>query len=287
MRAWGTRVPLRSRPWARYRAGMTAPLVLLGSGYTLTRLALVEARAGREVWAATRDSERRAELARAGVRVGLLDDVLLQTEGAHVVLSVPPDAGLDARLEEALKQRPPSRLVYLSSTGVYGVARGEVDEDTPVDPSTPSARGRLDAEARFRPLGATVLRIAGIYGPGRGVHSRLLAGTWRLPEGGGGRISRVHVDDLVEALRVALERGEPGAVYCVADERPATQRETATWLCQRLGLPLPPTVPLASLHESLRGDRSVRNARLKHLGWRLKYPDFESGFAAVLAAEGR
>lgn len=278
---------MRPDPRARYPTGMTVPLVLLGSGYTLTRLALSEARAGRDVWAATRDPERRAELERAGVRVGLLDEVLGRTQGAQVVLSVPPDAGLDAGLEAALRQRPPARLVYLSSTGVYGATRGEVDEDTPVDPATPTARARLEAEERFRPLGATVLRIAGIYGPGRGMHSRLLAGTWRLPEGGGGRISRVHVDDLVEAIRVALARGEPGAVYCVADERPATQRETATWLCQRLGLPLPPTVPLESLHESLRGDRSVRGTRLKHLGWRLKHPDFESGFAAVLAAEGR
>lgn len=265
---------------------MTTPLVLLGSGYTLTRLALLEARAGREVLAATRDVHRREKLERAGVQVGSLDEVLGRTRGAWVVGSVPPDAGLDAKVEDALRQQPPARLVYLSSTGVYGAARGEVNEDTPVDPSTPTARARLEAEARFRPLGATVLRIAGIYGPGRGMHSRLLAGTWRLPEGGGGHICRVHVDDLVEAIRVALEKAPPGAVYCVADDRPATQRETATWLCKRLGLPLPPTVPLASLHETLQGDRFVRNTRLKELGWRLKYPDFESGFAAVLAAEG-
>jgi nucleoside-diphosphate-sugar epimerase len=266
---------------------MTVPLVLLGSGYTLTRLALQEAGAGRTVLAATRDPERRAELERAGARVGLLEEVLEETRGAHVVHSVPPDAGLDARIEEALRRNPPERCVYLSSTGVYGAARGAVDEDTPVDPSTPTARGRLEAEARFRPLGAVVLRIVGIYGPGRGVHTRLLAGTWRLPEGGGGHISRIHVDDLVAAIRVALERGAPGAVYCVADDRPATQRETGSWLCQRLGLPLPPTVPLASLHESLRGDRAVRNARLKALGWRPRYPDFEAGFSAVLAVEGR
>jgi nucleoside-diphosphate-sugar epimerase len=129
------------------------------------------------------------------------------------------------------------------------------------------------------------LRIAGIYGPGRGMHARLLAGTHRLPEGGGGRISRVHVEDLVEAIHVALERGEPGSVYCVADDRAATQAQTAAWLCERLGLPLPPTVPLASLHESLRGDRFVKNARLKALGWRPRYPDYTVGFTAVLDAE--
>ncbi len=265
---------------------MSPPLVLLGSGYTLTRLALARVREGRQVVAATRDAQRRSELERAGSRVCLLEEALAQARGAHVVHSVPPEAGLDARIAEALSQHRPARLVYLSSTGVYGAARGEVDEDTPVEPSTPAGRGRLEAEALFRPLGAVSLRTAGIYGPGRGMHARLLAGTHRLPEGGGGRISRVHVDDLVQAIHVALEHGEPGGVYCVADDRAATQAETAAWLCDRLGLPLPPTVPLASLHETLRGDRFVKNTRLKALGWRPRYPDYTVGFAAVLEIEG-
>jgi len=263
--------------------GMAPPLVLLGSGYTLTRLALAQAREGRVVIAATREASRRSELERAGARVCLLEEALALTEGSHAVHSVPPDAGLDARIAEALALHPPARLVYLSSTGVYGAARGEVDEDTPVDPSTPSARGRIDAESRFRPLGAVVLRIAGIYGPGRGAHSRLLAGTLLLPEGGGGRISRVHVDDLVQAIGVVLERGVPGSVYCVADDRAATQGEIVDWLCSRLGVPPPPTVPLASLHETLRGDRAVKNARLRALGWVPRYPDFESGMSALIS----
>jgi nucleoside-diphosphate-sugar epimerase/RimJ/RimL family protein N-acetyltransferase len=266
---------------------MTPPLVLLGSGYTLTRLAVAEARAGREVLAATRDDARRDELERAGARVTSLEDALSRTAGAHAVISVPPEAGLDTRIAEALARHPPARLVYLSSTGVYGGARGHVDEDTPVDAASPSARGRIEAESRYLPLGAMVLRIAGIYGPGRSTHTRLLAGNVRLPEGGGGRISRVHVDDLVEAIRVVLGQGEPGALYCVADDRPAPQVETVSWLCQRLGLPLPPAVPLDSLHESLRGDRAVSNARLKALGWKPRYPDYVAGFSALLEGEGR
>jgi nucleoside-diphosphate-sugar epimerase len=265
---------------------MAPPLVLLGSGYTLTRLALAQVREGRTVLAATRDEARRSELERAGARVCVLEEALERLEGSHAVHSVPPDAGLDERIAEAVARQPPARLVYLSSTGVYGAARGEVDEDTPVEASSPAGRGRLEAEARFRPLGAVVLRIAGIYGPGRGSHSRLLAGTLRLPEGGGGRISRVHVDDLVEAIRVALERGASGGIYCVADDRAASQGETVAWLCSRLGRPLPPTVPLASLHETLRGDRAVKNSRLKALGWEPRYADFSTGFAAVLEAEG-
>ncbi|WNZ65221.1 hypothetical protein QEG98_17265 [Myxococcus sp. MxC21-1] len=84
---------------------MMPPLVLLGSGYTLTRLAVAEARAGRDVLAATRDAARRAELERAGARVTDLEDALTRTAGAHVVVSVPPDAGLDTRIASALAGR--------------------------------------------------------------------------------------------------------------------------------------------------------------------------------------
>jgi nucleoside-diphosphate-sugar epimerase len=261
------------------------PLVLLGSGYTLTRLAREEARRGRHVVAVTRDPQRREQLAREGVSLLSLEEAMASTRDAHGVISIPPEAGLDGTVAEALRGAPPARLVYLSSTGVYGSTRGHVDEDTPVDPTSPTARGRIEAEALYRQLGGMSLRIAGIYGPGRGLHERLKAGTWKLPEGGGGRISRVHVEDLVEAIRGVLERGTPGATYCVADDRAATQGETVGWLCERLGLPLPPTVPLASLHESLRGDRAVDNGRLKALGWRPRYPDYVAGFSALLDAE--
>ena len=259
-------------------------LVLLGCGYTLTRLALEEARRGRRVLAVTREASRREELSRQGVQLPSLDEAVAASAGAHVVSSIPPDAGLDASLSESLERIGPARLVYLSSTGVYGGARGHVDEDTPVDPTSPTGRGRIEGERLFRRLGGISLRIAGIYGPGRGTLERLRSGAVRLPEGGGGRISRIHVDDLVEAIRVVLERGEPGGTYCVADDRPATQAETVGWLCARMGLPLPPTVPLASLHESLRGDRAISNARLKALGWRPRYPDFVAGFSALLEA---
>ncbi|MCP3059920.1 GNAT family N-acetyltransferase [Myxococcus sp. K38C18041901] len=265
---------------------MTPPLVLLGSGYTLTRLAVGQAQAGREVLATTRDPARREELQRAGVRVASLEDALLQTKGAHGVVSIPPEAGLDVALAQALAAQPPARLMYLSSTGVYGGARGVVDEDTPVDVTWPASLPRLEAESRYLPLGAMVLRIAGIYGPGRGAHSRLLSGNLRLPDKGG-RISRIHVDDLGAAILAVLERGTPGALYCAADDRAAPLEETVTWLSHRLGMRPPPRVPLETLHESLRGDRAISNERLKELGWTPRYPDFVQGFTAVLQEEGR
>lgn len=254
------------------------PLYLLGCGYTLTRLAREEARRGRSVRAVTRDEARREELSREGVQLLSLDEAVASSTGAHVVISIPPEAGLDASLSESLARTGPSRLVYLSSTGVYGGARGHVDEDTPVDSTSPRAQGRIEAEARYRGLGGISLRIAGIYGPGRGLHERIRTGTLRIPESGGGRISRVHVDDLVEAIRVVLERGEPGGTYCVADDRPATQAETAAWLCARLGLPLPPSVPLASLHESLQGGPGHLQCPAEGAGLAAPLPGFHRGF---------
>lgn len=264
---------------------MAPALVLLGCGYTLTRLALAEAGRGRRVLAATRDPARRARLAAAGVELGDLLPLARGARGAHVAVSVPPEAGLDAALAEALAEARPARLAYVSSTGVYGAARGRVDEDTPAHPTTPAGVARLAAEDRYRALGGVVLRAAGIYGPGRGVHRRLAEGTLRVPDDGGGRISRVHVDDLVEALRVALERGEPGGVYAVADGHATPLAQVADLAAARLGLPSAPRAPREALHESLRGDRDVSPARLRALGWVPRYPDYASGLAALLAEE--
>jgi nucleoside-diphosphate-sugar epimerase len=262
----------------------TPPLVLFGCGYTLTRLAL-RSRPARRVLAVTSNAERARGLVARGVEVVGEQEALAASGGAHVVVSVPPEAGRDVALAQALAQHPAERLVYLSSTGVYGAASGEVDEETPTAPSHPAAAGRLAAEALFRPLGAVCLRIAGIYGPFRGLHLRLERGEHRLPEGGVRRISRIHVEDLVSAISTALGRAAPGSLLCVADDAPVPQREVVQWLCERLGLPLPPSVPLEQVSPTLRGDRAVQNARLKALGWRPRYPSYREGFAAVLEEE--
>jgi nucleoside-diphosphate-sugar epimerase len=261
------------------------PLTLLGCGYTLGRLARAEARAGRRVVGTTRDPERARALGGAGVEVLPLEEALARAGGTGVVVSIPPEAGLDARIAARLAEVKPAALVYLSSTGVYGGARGHVDEDTPVDPAAPSGQGRLAAEALYRPQGGVALRVAGIYGPGRGLHQRLLAGTHALPDGGHNRISRIHVDDLGAAIQVALERGGAGSVLCVADDAPVPQREVVAWLCERLGVPLPPSVPAGEVAATLRGDRAVSNARLKALGWTPRYPTYREGFSAALEEE--
>ncbi|MGA9525806.1 MAG: NAD-dependent epimerase/dehydratase family protein [Myxococcaceae bacterium] len=257
-------------------------LVLLGSGYTLTRLARVESTT-RDVLAVTRDPERQASLREAGAQVISLDEALDAAAEEDVVVSIPPEAGLDARIAKRLAQDPPARCVYLSSTGVYGQLKGRVDEDSPVAFDDSRAKPRLEAERLYRSFGGVVLRVAGIYGPGRGIQDRMRAGTWRIPGDGSGHVSRVHVDDLVEAIRVALRRAEPGSVLCVADDGAGTHQELAAFLSEKLGVPIPGSVPLEEVHPSLRGDREIVNARLRALGWRPNFPTFREGYEAVLA----
>lgn len=261
---------------------MTIPLVLVGCGYTLTRLAARE-RSGRPVVASTRDEARRAFLEQHGVEVlgdplGLASAV---TEGAEVVVSIPPAAGLDVPLSDALRRRRPRRLVYVSSTGVYGAAKGRLDEDSPVG-SGPQAEARVRAEGLYRAAGAVILRSAGIYGPGRGLHDRLASGSFRLPGDGSGHVSRVHVEDLVTAIQIGLASAAPGAVLNVADDAPVTLREVVAWLCERLQLPIPESEPLEQAPLTLRGDRMIQNARLKALGWSPRYPSFREGYAELL-----
>jgi len=257
-------------------------VLLLGAGYSLTRWATRGGRAV-QVLASTGNPERQARLRAAGCAVMPLEQALARASmHAATLVSIPPEAGLDARLSAVLDGRP---LVYLSSTAVYGSARGEVSEETPAEPDSGPGVARLAAERLWRQAGARVLRLAGIYGPGRSVLPRLRAGALKLPAEGGGRISRVHVDDLCQALDVVLGQGHPGEVYNVADGSAATQRELVDWLCPRLSLPLPGTVALTSLHRSLQGDRAVSSARLCTLGWTPRYPSFREGYAQLIAEE--
>lgn len=264
---------------------MSNGLLLLGCGYTLSRL-VERGRVRGPLFATTRQPERRAWLEAHGVTVS--DDVLALVRahpGARIVNSVPPEAGLDAALAECLRsqQPPPERFVYLSSTGVYGRASGDVTETTEVDRESAGA-SRIEAEERFRPLGASALRIAGIYGPGRGLHERLRKGDFKLPGNGENVISRIHVDDLCGAIETVLEKGEPGALYNVADDAPVPFRDVVAWLSEKLGVPMPPSIPLESVPSVLRGNRSVRNHALHALGWRPEFPSYREGFTAAMAS---
>jgi nucleoside-diphosphate-sugar epimerase len=289
-----------------------APWVLFGCGYTATRLAR-RLLAGKAQVIATRLTSAGAAVTAAAlgpsVKVVVADlqarDSLaaLIPPGAIVVHSVPPVGPEGAELAEevlvsAAAAAGARRLVYISSSGVYRPAHGAwIDEDFPTEPAGALGRRRLAAETallaatRRRGLEMIALRAVAIYGPRRGVHARIAAGTYRVVGDGSSFISRVHVDDLGSAiLGAALAGRPPRIIYNVADDQPTTAREHADSVAALLGLPPPPSVSpeelSADARDLLGGDRRVSNRRLvEELEVRLAYPTWRDGVAQALAEE--
>lgn len=281
-----------------------ADWAILGCGYVGTRLARALIADGQRVRVAARNVARLAPLGAIGAEVRALDGAKSRAFGPAlygltspvVVYSIPPLGNAPSgepirRAADAAGAVGASRFVYLSSTAVYGeTPDGEVvDEETPVALGDPEAATRIGEEsavelARLAGLHTIVIRLAAIYGPGRGVRERLKAGSYKLIDDGAHHFSRVHVDDIVGILRAAVERAPAGAVYCVGDDRPTTQREYADWLVARLGVAPPPSVPSLASGAPRRAvrNRQVSNARLKReLGYRFRHPTFIEGELAI------
>jgi nucleoside-diphosphate-sugar epimerase len=132
---------------------------------------------------------------------------------------------------------------------------------------------------------ATILRLAGIYGPGRGYWLKQYLNGQATIEGTGGRIlNMVHRDDVVGAILAALQGGRTGEVYNVVDDEPTSQLALYRWLAEQSGGALPPPVPENADSARKRGltNKRVSNRKLKEeLGYQLKYPSFREGYAAL------
>jgi len=191
----------------------------------------------------------------------------------------------------------PVRIVYISTSGVYGDSGGEwVDEETPPNPQTDRARRRLDAEAALRDFGrrhaipVIILRVGDIYGPGRLPLTRLQKGLPVLLEAECGYTNRIHADDLVAILLAAAERGRADNIYNVSDGHPGTMTGYFNAVADALGLPRPPAVTLAEAKEQLSEamlsylseSRRMDNRKLlRDFGITLRYPDLASGLRDI------
>lgn len=177
-------------------------------------------------------------------------------------------------LQRMLDAVQASRILFVSSTAVYGEDAGEwVDEATPPRPAAFNGRVLLEAEAYVRAAGGTALRASGLYGPGRTMLLR------RAREGVPGRshwTNRIHLDDAAAALDALLDCGGLDPVYCANDDTPALERDVLAWMREREGLP--PVPPL----EGPQTGRRVSNTRLRGTGWAPRHPDWRSGYAPLL-----
>jgi nucleoside-diphosphate-sugar epimerase len=184
------------------------------------------------------------------------------------------------RLLDRLPQTP-RRLVFVSSTAVWGDAGGAwVDEDTPAHPDGWNGAALLEAEALLaaRVPGAVSLRLAGIYGPGRTrMVDRARAGTPVQAEPPAWT-NRIHVDDAAAAVALLVQSDAQGVVTGVDDE-PVPEHVVLAWIAARLGLPAPPAAAGPA-----PANKRLSNRRLRALGWRPRHPDFRSGYAELLGS---
>jgi nucleoside-diphosphate-sugar epimerase len=280
-------------------------LLTLGHGYSATALAQLLLPLG---WRVTGTTRGRADtLISAGIEPLLWPGTPLApalAKASHVLVSIAPgpdgDPVLAAEAAAFAAAAPHLEWVgYLSTTGVYGDHQGGwVDEATPLAPATGRGRARVRAEAEWQALAARcglplhIFRLAGIYGPGRGPFEKLRAGTARRILKPGQVFSRIHVDDVAAVLAASIARPNPGAIYNVCDDDPAPPEDVLTHAAALLGLPPPPAVAydaaeMSPMARSFYAEsKRVRNDRIKTaLGVRLRYPDYRSGLATVLAAE--
>jgi hypothetical protein len=266
-------------------SAMSQEVLVLGAGYTGKTVLELARERGLATKAVVRSAARAEALRDHGVVVAPIFDAALAAlagPSTHVVVTLPPDGETDARLTLHA-----GAITYVSSTAVYGDRHGVVDDQTPVtEKPTASVARRLEAEEIWRRRGATVLRCPAIYGADRGLHVRVVRGQHRIPGDGSGYVSRIHVEDLA-ALILAAPRA-PGETFVVGDEKPARHADVVRWICEAYGAPMPPSVPLSEVHESLRGDRRVDGSRaLRVLGVALRYPSYEVGYASLPGMIGR
>ena len=273
------------------------PVFILGCGYTGSRVARLLLDQGIAVSGSARTLDSMAPLIECGLRPLAFDAADSKSfsrlgenlePGTRLLYSIPTLTGPTGRWEPArqiLEAIGPqlSRVVYLSTTGVYGSAAA-VNENTPPKPETERQKLRVEAEQAVLsgPWKSLILRPAAIYGPGRGVQAALPEGKYKLAGDGSNFVSRIHVDDLAAISAAAVLSDLTGA-YPVADEEPCSSREIAEFCAELLQLGPVESVTSDELSETRRSDRRVGGRAIrKLLGVTLQYPSYRQGIPASL-----
>jgi nucleoside-diphosphate-sugar epimerase len=203
------------------------------------------------------------------------------SEGAHVLVSFPPDGHSDRQLAEVTAGA--AGLVYLSSTAVYPTAAGVVTETSELATGGERALLRIAAESTWREVGASVVRLPAFYGASTGLHLSLARGTFRMPGLGTNIVSRVHEEDAARFVCAAFN-APPRSLLLAGDDEPAPVAEVVAFVCSLFGLPAPVRSEGSDIPLSLRGDRSIDNrASRSAFGVKLVYPTYREGYRAIHA----
>jgi nucleoside-diphosphate-sugar epimerase len=280
-------------------------IVIAGCGYIGTRVARAWKDSGAEVTCLVRSAEHQAVLASEGLatRSCRFDDAadipVLDVAGSIVYYFVPPPGGgsADSRARHFCSaisgSAPPARIIYMSATSVYSeTGGGIVTEESATEPQSPMGKRRLDAEQAFLEYGRTtgtpviILRVSGIYGPGRLPLMQISQGQPLLNEAESGPSNRIHADDLATVCLAAADRGEGGEIFNVSDGHPSSMTSYFNACADLLGYPRQPQVSMAEAHRVMSplmlsyvsDSRVVDNSRmLERLDVKLKYPSMLDG----------
>ncbi|HLX69780.1 MAG TPA: SDR family oxidoreductase [Verrucomicrobiae bacterium] len=293
--------------------------LIIGCGYLGLPLGAELVQRGHEVFGLRRNSSSAHELERAGINPLLADITQPETLAKlprnfdWVVNCVASGGGSadDYRqvyLEgmrnvvdwlvpsDSTKRKPRMpRFVYTSSTSIYGQNDGStVDETSPTEPTAETARVLLETEkllldaAHEIKFSAMILRVAAIYGPGRGYWFKQFVNSEARLEGKGERIlNMIHRDDVIGCIISTLERGESGNFYNAVDDEPVSQFDFFSWLSRALGKPMPDSIPPSTESARKRGvtNKRVSNQKLKSkLGYQFKFPTYREGYLAEIQA---
>lgn len=285
-------------------------LFFFGMGFSSRATAAVLRGAETAVAGTVRSAEQVDALATEPYRLHLFDGLAPGaavnaelSQATHVVVSIAPDrTGADVVLAHYAQQLAAAEklqwLCYFSTVGVYGDFAGvPVDETAATRPVNVRSQHRVVVEQQWRDFAhrrgvpLLILRLAGIYGPGRSAFDKLRNGSARRIVKPGQVFNRIHVDDIGRVTALAA-RQQLAGTFNLADDEPAPPQDVVAYAAGLLGIEPPPEIPfeLAEMTPMARSfyadNKRVANTAIKRaLGIELLYPSYREGLAAILAAE--
>ncbi len=262
-----------------------------------------------EIFGTTRSRPRAGELVRAGFRSHAFDGtgpgVMLAADlvrAEKLIISIPPKDGSDLVLAHHLADLDRAEnlnwLCYFSTVGVYGNAEGAwIDESAPCNAQNERSKQRIKVEnlwreyAQKRNLPLAILRIAGIYGPGRSSLDKLRAKKAHRIVKKGQVFNRIHVNDIGRICALAM-RANLSGTFNLSDDEPAPPQDVIAFSAELAGIKPPEevmfeTADLSEMARSFYNDnKRVSNAAIKKsLGIELLYPTYREGIKAIFASE--
>ena len=280
-------------------------LLIFGFGYTAKFMCQKFSKKNWEVFCTTRFKEKAKEIKSLNATPIFFDDEekieSVLSKNSYILSTAPPENSKDPVVENYghLLKKNSERVKwagYLSTTSVYGDKKGEwVTEDTELEPNLERSISRVAAENSWIKLGENLLiktvifRLAGIYGPGRSLVDRLMKDEdVYIVDKPAHLFNRIHVDDIVGAIEMAISSKSEAKIFNLSDDLPAKQLDVAKFAASLLKRKSPQTVSLESdlVSEMARSfykeEKKVSNTRLKdELGYKLTFPSFKEGLFAI------